>query len=308
MNNIAQSDINMKSCIESKTLSSIKTKENKDINLLKSTFLISNNLIDFNKRYEYCLEKELNNNLSRSTHFGDNYHISINNQIINGNINLNKNIMIEEENNSIEMLELIYKNKIKFYEKIKELILPKKIDIKEIKYDEEEYIIEKIKKLIFENKKINKKKDNIIAFDKKKLIFSHCQNLLIKSNINSDIYEKGLDLFKESTNNNFKKKQEIIMKNKNIINNTDDNTMDDIKMLKENINNLDNFLPEIISPKNIYKIFMHCIRQFDYEKKLYIKFLNKEDLIMLNNFAKKFNKFIDRVFSTLLNNEKNSSS
>ena len=50
MNNIAQSDINMKSCIESKTLSCSKTKENKDINLFKSTFLISNNLIDFNKR------------------------------------------------------------------------------------------------------------------------------------------------------------------------------------------------------------------------------------------------------------------
>ena len=48
---------------------------------------------------------------------------------------------------------------------------------------------------------------------------------------------------------------------------------------------------------------MHCIRQFDYEKKLYIKFLNKEDLIILFEFAKKFKKYIKRVFSTLLNNE-----
>ena len=299
MAEIKKSNINMKSKISSKNLSSNEAKEFTGVNLKQSTILISDNLRDFNKKYEYYLDKEIKNNLSKST----NYLISINNQIINGNRIENKNIIIEEENKSIDILELIYKNKVKFYEKVKELIIPKNIDNKEIK-NEEEYIIEEIKKLIVKKKRINKEKDDIIKFDNKTLVFSHNQNISIKSNINSDNNEKQIELIKTNIDNNFKEiKKEIIMEDRNYIANLDNNKIDDIKKLKESINNSDKFLPEIISPKNLYTIFMYCIKQFDYEKKLYIKFLNKEDLIILFEFAKKFKKYIKRVFSTLLNNE-----
>ena len=206
--------------------------------------------------------------------------------------------IIEEENNSIEVLELIYKNKIKFYEKIKELIIPKKIDNKEIK-DEEEYIIEKIKKLI------TKKKDNIIIFDNQKLVFSHNQDLSIKSNINSNINETIIELDKIKIYKNSQEIKKEILEDRYNLNNIDNNIMDDIKMLKESINNSDKFLPETISPKNLYKIMMYCIKQFDYEKKMYIKFLNKEDLIILFKFATKFKKYISRVYSLLNNENKN---
>ena len=286
------SDIILKSNFGSKSLS--KSLSNNEREEMKT----SNNLRYFNKRYEECfLEKELKNNLSRSTHFNNNYHISINNQIING-INQNRNIIIEEENNSIEVLELIYKNKIKFYEKIKELIIPKKIDNKEIK-DEEEYIIEKIKKLI------TTKKDNIIIFDNQKLVFSHNQDLSIKSNINSNINETIIELDKIKIYKNSQEIKKEILEDRYNLNNIDNNIMDDIKMLKESINNSDKFLPETISPKNLYKIMMYCIKQFDYEKKMYIKFLNKEDLIILFKFATKFKKYISRVYSLLNNENKN---
>ena len=36
-------------------------------------------------------------------------------------------------------------------------------------------------------------------------------------------------------------------------------------------------MPEIISPENMYKIFIYCIKQLDYEEGIYNKFLNKED-------------------------------
>ena len=45
-------------------------------------------------------------------------------------------------------------------------------------------------------------------------------------------------------------------------------------------------------------IFMHCVKHFEYEKKIYAKFLNDKDYLALKLFILKIKNYIDQSFSS----------
>ena len=51
-------------------------------------------------------------------------------------------------------------------------------------------------------------------------------------------------------------------------------------------------LPELLSPKDNYKIFINSIKQFEYEEKIYDKYLTHDDLKILKSFPEKLKKYL----------------
>ena len=49
----------------------------------------------------------------------------------------------------------------------------------------------------------------------------------------------------------------------------------------------------------MYKIFIYCIKNFEYEEKIYNKFLTIEDLEALKSFAKKLPKYIRNLSTSI---------
>jgi len=229
-------------------------------------------------------------------------------------INSSSDSILHLINNNNENLFEKYKC---FYKEIKNLIISKEEKKKFENFDynkqlenEKKYIIKKINNLISEHNK-NKLK--------KKLIKSSEQRIFIKGEITNcndinNLYEKEINLLRKFIKNNFKNKNQgnkIENENKNKIkinldnlnnNSTNDNNYnikeDKIKLKKKikNEKNTSNILPELISPKAMYNIFIHCIKQFEYEKKIYDKFLTHDDYLALKAFIPKIKDYITQVY------------
>ena len=70
---------------------------------------------------------------------------------------------------------------------------------------------------------------------------------------------------------------------------TIDNFNKDKKLSNCEIND---YLPELLSPENNYKAFINSIKQFEYEEKIYDKYLTIEDLKIMKSFPEKLNKYL----------------
>lgn len=55
------------------------------------------------------------------------------------------------------------------------------------------------------------------------------------------------------------------------------------------------YLLELLSPEDTYKIFINSIRQFEYEEKIYEKYLTKDDIIILKSFPRKLDKYLEHL-------------
>ena len=53
---------------------------------------------------------------------------------------------------------------------------------------------------------------------------------------------------------------------------------------------MNDYLPELLSPKDNYKAFINSIKQFEYEEKIYDKYITNEDLKILKSFPEKLFK------------------
>ena len=323
MNKESLSTIVMANVTDSKTLSKFESIEGKKF--LNSVTL--KNSLNFNERYHY-LDNASKPNVIKSQ-IGNTYNLYIiNKKNINNkknkerNISNNYNNVIKEdeerEDSETSLFNCILINK--FIQKVKKLIFPEDIDSDNISG---ECILKEIKNLISIKKKFNQKQRGQIKFDINSLKISRDFFLYKGSSCRKNIHLNFGKLRYSSMNN----LNEYVNENKNkiiILNNNKDNkpiksnnirnerynieksvefVENDIKLLhnsilsnKNNLINSVNIMPEIISPENMYKIFIYCIKQFDYEKKIYNKFLNQEDLEILEKFAKKLNHYIKSLY------------
>lgn len=53
----------------------------------------------------------------------------------------------------------------------------------------------------------------------------------------------------------------------------------------------------MIPPRQMYNFFIQCIKQFEYEEKIYDKFLTINDLKLIKSFVEKIDKYIMRIVS-----------
>ena len=149
---------------------------------------------------------------------------------------------------------------------------------------------ENVKNLVFPGNN----KEYINADD----IINEIQKLISNNKKNSvnDIHEKWVNNYLSID----KRVNQINIKNFNQKLNNINNEFNNIKQkyncsINTNLNNSLNFVPESISPENMYKLFMYCVRQFEYEEKIYNKFLTEEDFIILKKFVGKINKYIKYI-------------
>ena len=307
-----KSSIEMESVEKSKSLSKLESKENEGTSKEKEKLFQSNifELNDLNiikefkkKNVDSIVNKTI---ISKSTRIYHNYHISNNNLIEKKDIINEDN---ESSNSTVKTTDLIFNNYnndyyINFYKQIKNLIIPKKMIHNKIK-DEKDYIIGEIKNIIKKNNNHELRSKTFISCPQ---ISINIKEKISKFESMKNLYNEEIKLLKEHINKNIKNsEQEIIIKGRNIfnINDISHNLMEDINILRNNISshnnnniiNSNNILPEIISPENMYKIFIYCIKQFDYEERIYKKYVNSDDLITLKNFISKMDKFIKKRIS-----------
>lgn len=328
MSKESSSTIVMANATDSRSLSKFESLEGKK--LLNSVTL--KNSLNFNKRYHYS------DNVSKPNVFKSqigntyNYYINVNKKNINNKKNKERNIshiyndVIKEDEKSEDsdrvFLYCILKEQ--FITTVKKLIFPEEIDSENIS---DEYIIKEIKNLISIKKKFNEKQRVQNKFDINSLKISRdffwyksssCRkNIQLNfgqsryssmNNLNDYDNEnkKGIILL---NNHKDKSNKQIISDNirndRYYIDKSIDIVEKDIKILhnsicsnKNNLINSVNIMPEIISPENMYKIFIYCIKQFDHEKKIYNKFLNQEDLRILEKFEKKLNHYIKSLYKS----------
>ena len=257
----------------SKSLSKYKKKSefnSKSIQINKNKLLCS-----FNERY-LGLDNDLNNTQINSQ-INKKLKIFINNNIIfKDKNNQRKNNIIKEEgqnSNSVknDSLDMIYSEEYKkFYETVKNLIIQENQKTEEISNED---IINEIKSLIEIKKKFFEKKNECLNMNENENKEENKNNfVLIEKNNYKHIKSDNIRLNRYDINDINKSinfyKQDIKISKNSICSN-----------INKSINSV--IMPEIISPENMYKIFIYCIKQFDYEEGIYNKFLNKEDLILL---------------------------
>ena len=302
------SKIILASITESKSLSKYR-ESNK---LLKSAKIKKNALIDFNKKYNY-LDNDLNMNVFKSQFLNNfNYYFNIGKtkiyKDINSNIN-NNNTIKEDDSDDSDIF--YYKQYKEFYEAVKKLIISK--NNKSID-NPNQYIIKEIEKLISLKKEFSIKRRRSNKFDNNMLKISSFRYKCISDNNESNIGKSNIYLNEKEGKNKIilvtktidgrsKQKQLDIKQNKRYqLNKIFSKQNEKIKLNesfdfnKNNLINSVNIMPEILPPESMYKIFIYCIKQFDYEKKIYDKYINKEDFKILEQFARKLNDYIKKFY------------
>ena len=227
---------------------------------------------------------------------------------INSNIN-NNNTIKEDDSDDSDIF--YYKQYKEFYEAVKKLIISK--NNKSID-NPNQYIIKEIEKLISLKKEFSIKRRRSNKFDNNMLKISSFRYKCISDNNESNIGKSNIYLNEKEGKNKIilvtktidgrsKQKQLDIKQNKRYqLNKIFSKQNEKIKLNesfdfnKNNLINSVNIMPEILPPESMYKIFIYCIKQFDYEKKIYDKYINKEDFKILEQFARKLNDYIKKFY------------
>ena len=206
-------------------------------------------------------ERNFNEVNSNSNSNSISLSITYNTQIINNNNNVNFN----NEDSFLNLLDINLKKSKKidykqFYYEVKKLVMEESLS-------ENEYEIYAV---------LNKVKDMVkIVKQLKKKGSKNMENEL-GENIEqqSDIKKKSTKKIKIDTIDNINKDQKLSIKNYS--NNCD----------------INDYLPELLSPENNYKTFINSIKQFEYEEKIYDKYLTHKDLEILKSFPEKIKKYL----------------
>ena len=223
---------------------------------------IENNLSekDFN-------EINLNSNSILHSSNANSIFLSIthNTQIINNNTN--NNININTEDSFSNLFDSIKKSKLK-------------LDYKQFYYE--------VKNLVMEESSNENENENEIymVLYKVKEMAKTIKQLKKKENKNME-NELGENTDPE---NYIKNKATKMIKIDNIN-----------KDKKLGINNysyncaMNDYLPELLPPKDNYKAFINSIKQFEYEEKIYDKYITNEDLKILKSFPEKLFKYLGHL-------------
>jgi hypothetical protein len=219
-----------------------------------------------------CLSDEIENNISErnfnelNSNFNSHSNsiflsITHNTQIINNNNNVNFNsedsFLNLLDNNLKKSKKIDYKQ---FYYEVKKLVMEESLS-------ENEYeiyaVLNKVKEMVKIVKQLKKKGSKNMENE-------------LGENIEqqSDIKNKSTKKIKIDTIDNINKDQKLSIKNYS--NNCD----------------INDYLPELLSPENNYKTFINSIKQFEYEEKIYDKYLTHKDLEILKSFPEKIKKYL----------------
>ena len=227
-----------------------------------------------------CLSDEIENNISEKNFKEINVNSNLNSnsntnsiflsithktQIIN-NTNTN-NININSEDSFLNLLDSIKK--------------PKKLDYKQF-YDE-------VKKLVIEESSSENENEIFFVLNKVKEMAKTIKQIKKKETKN---IEKKLG-------ENMEQQSDIKTKTTKIA------QIDDIinKDKKLSINNysyncaVNDYLPELLSPENNYKLFINSLKQFEYEEKIYDKYLTHDDLQIMKSFPEKLYKYFGHLYA-----------
>jgi len=223
---------------------------------------------------ESSLSHEIKNNISEKT-FNE---LDLNSNLIshsNSNsivltithktqiINNNNNVLINSEDSFLNLLDNLKKSKKldykQFYYEVKKIVM-------EESSNENEYeiytVLKKVKEMAKTIKQIKKKETK------------NMENILgVNMEEQNNIKNKSIKIIKIDTIDNFNK-------DKKLSNNNSYNC------------EINDYLPELLSPENNYKAFINSIKQFEYEEKIYDKYLTIEDLKILKSFPEKLNKYL----------------
>jgi hypothetical protein len=189
--------------------------------------------------------------------------ITHNTQIINNNTN--NNVNINTEDSFLNLFDSIKKSKL---------------DYKQFYYE--------VKKLVMEESSSENENENeiyMVLYKVKEMTKTIKQ---LKKNENKNMENK----LGENTD------QENDLKNKATKMIKIDNIKKDKKL---GINNysyncaMNDYLPELLSPKDNYKAFINSIKQFEYEEKIYDKYITNEDLEILKSFPEKLFKYLGHL-------------
>ena len=225
-----------------------------------------------------CLSDEIENNISErnfnelNSNFNSHSNsiflsITHNTQIINNNNNVNFNsedsFLNLLDNNLKKSKKIDYKQ---FYYEVKNLVM-------EESSSENEYEIYAVLNSVKEMVKIIKQL--------KKEEPKNMENELGENNEQqSNIKNKSTKKIKIDTIDNINKDKKL---SKNFSYNCATNDI----------------LPELLSPKDNYKIFINSIKQFEYEEKIYDKYLTHDDLKILKSFPEKLKKYLAHLETSL---------
>ena len=215
-----------------------------------------------------CLSDKIKSNISErnfnevnSNSNSISLSITYNTQIINNNNNVNFN----NEDSFLNLLDINLKKSKKidykqFYYEVKKLVMEESLS-------ENEYeiyaVLNKVKEMVKIVKQLKKKGSKNMENE-------------LGENIEqqSDIKNKSTKKIKIDTIDNINKDQKLSIKNYS--NNCD----------------INDYLPELLSPENNYKTFINSIKQFEYEEKIYDKYLTHKDLEILKSFPEKLKKYL----------------
>jgi hypothetical protein len=217
-----------------------------------------------------CLSDKIKSNISERNFIEVNSNsnsnsislsITYNTQIINNNNNVNFN----NEDSFLNLLDINLKKSKKidykqFYYEVKKLVMEESLS-------ENEYeiyaVLNKVKEMVKIVKQLKKKGSKNMENE-------------LGENIEqqSDIKNKSTKKIKIDTIDNINKDQKLSIKNYS--NNCD----------------INDYLPELLSPENNYKTFINSIKQFEYEEKIYDKYLTHKDLEILKSFPEKIKKYL----------------
>ena len=206
-------------------------------------------------------ERNFNEVNSNSNSNSISLSITYNTQIINNNNNVNFN----NEDSFLNLLDINLKKSKKidykqFYYEVKKLVMEESLS-------ENEYeiysVLNKVKEMVKIVKQLKKKGSKNMENE-------------LGENIEqqSDIKNKSTKKIKIDTIDNINKDQKLSIKNYS--NNCD----------------INDYLPELLSPENNYKTFINSIKQFEYEEKIYDKYLTHKDLEILKSFPEKIKKYL----------------
>jgi hypothetical protein len=226
-----------------------------------------------------CLSDEIENNISErnfnelNSNFNSHSNsiflsITHNTQIINNNNNVNFN----NEDSFLNLLDINLKKSKKidykqFYYEVKKLVMEESLS-------ENEYeiyaVLNKVKEMVKIVKQLKKKGSKNMENE-------------LGENIEqqSDIKNKSTKKIKIDTIDNINKDKKLSIKNFSYNCATND------------------ILPELLSPKDNYKIFINSIKQFEYEEKIYDKYLTHDDLKILKSFPEKLKKYLAHLETSL---------
>lgn len=168
--------------------------------------------------------------------------------------------IINNNNNfSDETLNILDPYK-QFYLEVKKLVIEESLNENGNENDNEmNIVLNKIKEIVKKTKELKKIDDKYM--DNKLGEYMEQQN---------DIKDKAIDMVQ--IDNIYKEKK---------LNNS---------FLQKDV--INDYLPELVSPENNYKVFINSIKQFEYEEKIYDKYLTNEDLKILKSFPEKINKYL----------------